>query len=96
MGDSFGFQRNQPINSALFKTRHNNQDCEDWCAELDDVLRSATIRLLQSLRSPDDTRILGPQIVREIIYRVLRGQLGGAISARSPRPTAILDRSAAR
>ena len=28
MGDSFGFQRNQPIHSALFKTRHNNPYAE--------------------------------------------------------------------
>ena len=43
---------------------------------LDDVLRGATIRLLESLRSNDDARILGPQIVREITYHVLCGSLG--------------------
>jgi AraC-like DNA-binding protein len=43
---------------------------------LDEALSSATIRLLQSLLSPDDARVLGPQIVREIIYHVLRGKLG--------------------
>jgi len=43
---------------------------------LDDALSGATIRLLESLRSDDDARILGPQIVREIIYHVLRGKLG--------------------
>jgi AraC-like DNA-binding protein len=48
---------------------------------LDDVLRSATIRLLESLRSADDARILGPQIVREIVYHVLRGKLGGNLRA---------------
>jgi AraC-like DNA-binding protein len=48
---------------------------------LDDVLRGATIRLLESLRSADDTRILGPQIVREILYYVLRGNLGRNLRA---------------
>lgn len=43
---------------------------------LDDNLSGATVRLLESLRSADDARILGPQIVREIIYRVLCGKLG--------------------
>ena len=36
-------------------------------AALDDTLIGATVRLLESLRSPDEARILGPQIVREII-----------------------------
>ena len=35
-----------------------------------------TIRLLESLRSADDNRILGSQIVREINYHVLREKLG--------------------
>jgi len=48
---------------------------------LDDALRGATTRLLESLRSGDDTRILGPQIVREIIYHVLRGKLGSNLRA---------------
>ena len=48
---------------------------------LDDVLRGATIRLLESLRSADESRILGPQIVREIIYHVLRGKLGPNLRA---------------
>lgn len=49
--------------------------------ELDDMLRGATIRLLESLRSDDDARILGPQIVREITYHVLRGSLGRNLRA---------------
>ena len=48
---------------------------------LDDTLLGATIRLLESLRSRDDARILGPQIVREIIYHVLRGKLGRNLRA---------------
>jgi AraC-like DNA-binding protein len=48
---------------------------------LDDALRSATIRLLESLRTADEARILGPQFVREIIYHVLRGKLGRNLRA---------------
>ncbi len=48
---------------------------------LDEPLSNATIRLLESLRSADDARILGPQIVREIVYLVLRGKLGRNLRA---------------
>ena len=46
---------------------------------LTDELISATIRLLECLKNPLDTRILGKQIMREIIYRVLCGEQGGAL-----------------
>lgn len=45
-------------------------------AIVEDALSDAAVRLLECLRSPDDARILGPQIVREITYRVLTGPLG--------------------
>ena len=45
----------------------------------------ATVRLLECLASPLDTRILGPQLVREITYRVLRGERGGALRALAAR-----------
>lgn len=50
-------------------------------ARLDDALAGATVRLLESLRSDDEARILGPQIVREITYRVLLGELGATLRA---------------
>ncbi len=50
-------------------------------AVLDAALAGATVRLLESLRSDDEARILGPQIVREITYRVLLGELGGTLRA---------------
>jgi AraC-like DNA-binding protein len=43
---------------------------------LDDGLGGAAVRLLECLHSANDARILGPQIVREIAYRVLQGKLG--------------------
>lgn len=48
---------------------------------LDETLSDITVRLLESLRHEDDARILGPQIVREIIYHVLRGKLGKNLRA---------------
>jgi AraC-like DNA-binding protein len=41
----------------------------------EDVI-DAAIRLTRVLSSPIDARILGPQIVREIVYRVLRSENG--------------------
>jgi len=48
---------------------------------LDDAMSDALLRLLQALRSPSEARILGPSIVRELLYRVLTGPQGGAIHA---------------
>jgi AraC-like DNA-binding protein len=48
---------------------------------LDSGLSDATVRLLESLCSPIDARILGPQIVREIIYRVICGDQGNSLRA---------------
>ena len=46
---------------------------------VDSGLSDATIRLLECMLSPLDVNVLGPQIVREILYRVLRGRQGGAL-----------------
>ena len=48
---------------------------------LGDQLSSAVIRLLECLKCPLDSRMLGRQIVREIIYRVLREEKDGALRA---------------
>ena len=39
------------------------------------------MRLLECLSDPADARILGPQMVREITYRVLCGEQGRALRA---------------
>jgi AraC-like DNA-binding protein len=46
---------------------------------------NATVRLLECLKSPLDSRILGPHNVREIVYRVLYGEQGGALRALAVR-----------
>jgi AraC-like DNA-binding protein len=52
---------------------------------LGNQLGSAVIRLLECLKCPLDSRMLGPQIVREIIYRVLREEKDGALRALANR-----------
>jgi AraC-like DNA-binding protein len=44
-------------------------------------LSEAAVRLLECLTDAAEARILGPQIVREITYRVLCGEQGGALRA---------------
>ncbi|MGE4551741.1 MAG: AraC family transcriptional regulator N-terminal domain-containing protein [Desulfovibrionaceae bacterium] len=48
-------------------------------------LADATLRLLDCLGSPEESRILGRQIVREITYRVLREEPGRALRALAAR-----------
>jgi AraC-like DNA-binding protein len=52
---------------------------------LKDQLSGAVIRLLECLKCPVDSRMLGRQIVREIIYRVLREENDGALRALANR-----------
>src|SRR5512135_127063 len=52
---------------------------------MSEELAGAVIRLLECLKSPLDSRILGRQTVREIVYRVLQGEQGGALRALASR-----------
>jgi AraC-like DNA-binding protein len=52
-----------------------------YATPLDATLSDAVLRLLESLSSQHDARILGPAIVREICYRVLTGSQGDMIRA---------------
>jgi AraC-like DNA-binding protein len=52
-----------------------------YATKLDERLSETTIRLLECMQNPIDARILGPQIVREITYRVLAGEQGAALRA---------------
>jgi AraC-like DNA-binding protein len=46
---------------------------------LDDRMGDAVLRLLQVLPCPVDARVLGPGILRELLYRVLTGAQGDAV-----------------
>src|SRR3954452_16161412 len=48
-------------------------------------LAGAVIRLLECLKCPIDSRLLGRQMVREVVYRVLRGEQSGALRALASR-----------
>jgi AraC-like DNA-binding protein len=52
---------------------------------MSEELSGAAIRLLECLKSPRDSRILGRQTVREVVYRVLCGEQGGALRALASR-----------
>lgn len=52
-----------------------------YSTKLDEKLSETTVRLLECLSNPGESQILGPSIVREITYRVLCGQQGGALRA---------------
>lgn len=48
---------------------------------LEPELSDAAVRLLECMLSPADASVLGPQIIREILYRVLCGRQGGALQS---------------
>ena len=50
-------------------------------AELSEEILCAAERLLDVLEHPLDARILGKQIIREILYHILTGPCGGALLA---------------
>ena len=52
-----------------------------YATRLDQKMSDATVRLLECLTSPVEAQILGPQIVREITYRVLCGEQGSSLRA---------------
>jgi AraC-like DNA-binding protein len=55
------------------------------CTPMSEELAGAVIRLLQCLKDPLDSRMLGRQTIREIVYRVLQGEQGGALRALANR-----------
>jgi AraC-like DNA-binding protein len=52
-----------------------------YSTPLSEEMSDALLRLLQASLIPRDAAILGPAIVRELLYRVLTGPQGGAIRA---------------
>ena len=54
-------------------------------APLSEELSGVVIRLLECLKCPLDSRMLGRQTVREIVYRVLCSEQGGSLRALASR-----------
>ena len=72
-------------NDDSFQTRPLNQGIHS--AFLSGELLCATERLLDVMQKNRDARVLGPQIVREILYYVLTGPCGGALLSLVSRHT---------
>ncbi len=55
--------------------------CDVWVSAppMNALLSNVTVRLLECLASPTDSKVLGRQLVRELTYRVLCGDEGGAL-----------------
>ena len=53
---------------------------------IDPDVMDATVRLAEMLGSSADCRIIGPQIVREIVYRVLTGEQGDVLRLLTAQP----------
>ncbi len=56
-----------------------------YSAPMNEELYGATVRLLQAIADPRDTKVLAPMIKREIIYRVLQGEKGEILQALAHR-----------
>jgi len=50
-----------------------------YATPINEALTDACIRLLECMLNPGEAKVLGPQIMREITYRVLCGENGGAL-----------------
>lgn len=52
-----------------------------YASPMDDPLRLSMLRFLEAMSRPEEARILGPSLVREIYYRILTGEQGGTMRA---------------
>ncbi len=54
-------------------------------APMNEAMYDATIRLLETIMTPQDKKVLAPMIKKEIIYRVLQGEKGEILQALAHR-----------
>jgi AraC-like DNA-binding protein len=52
-----------------------------YSSPMDDGLKDSLLRFLEALKSPLESTILGPSLVREIYFRILLGEQGGSLRA---------------
>ena len=52
-----------------------------YSSPMDTRLSDATLRLLEALADPEEVRLLGRSILREIVFRVLQGEQGNGLRA---------------
>ncbi|GGP26493.1 AraC family transcriptional regulator [Silvimonas amylolytica] len=58
-----------------------NPDIPMASVPLDVILDDAIIRLMHCLQNPLESHVLGPQLIREIVFRALQGSQGNALRA---------------
>jgi AraC-like DNA-binding protein len=80
------------IGELLLEMEAEPQDTQSvprglYASPLTQPMRDAAVRLLDCLRSSIDSKVLGPQFVREIVYRVLQAKGGDALRALAARDT---------
>lgn len=56
-----------------------------YSTALDARIGGAVVKLLECLKSPRDSKVLGPMIIREIVYLVLTGEQGDVLRALTAR-----------
>jgi AraC-like DNA-binding protein len=54
-------------------------DKHTFCSKINGNLLEASLKLLHTLDGKDDSKILGPEVTKEIYYHILRGESGGAL-----------------
>lgn len=68
-------------------TAHGEPSSYVSSTALNEEVVDAAVRLAEMLGSPADSRILGPQVVREIVYRVLTGEQGDVLRLLTSHPS---------
>jgi AraC-like DNA-binding protein len=61
------------------KTRDSSVEAMD-VSSIDADMLDAVVRMARLLDTPDEMRVLAPLIIREIVYRLLRGEQGARLS----------------
>ncbi len=72
---------------AMGDAAHDEPSSYVSSTALNEEVVDAAVRLAETLGSPADCRILGAQIVREIVYRVLTGEQGDVLRLLTSNPS---------
>ena len=67
--------------TALVQKPRSGAQPDSWVSApaITPALSNVAVRLLECIRLPLDAKVLGPQLVRELTYRILCGEDGGAL-----------------
>ncbi|MFS0562740.1 AraC family transcriptional regulator [Terribacillus sp. 179-K 1B1 HS] len=70
--------------SKEYKQHSTNKDVSErgiFVDKTDEVILDAIIRLVTLLHTPEDTEILAPLIIKEILYRIMQGKHGDTVKS---------------